>query len=275
MWILLCSATKWHLIKGVFPIHNHCSQDPDQDNVVTEDCDWGYFFSTKHFASWNIIFYHMINWLQGLYGTSSRRDAIAIKWPPFHHQHQNSSKYIFFITNKCWPDLIWSPKLTAVAKCYGLLAKICVTFRMKLYHHPSSLSITSSSILKQQRIQRKKVWEADNPMAPFFGTTVSHNFSLSPCLYSDAGPPSVMLCSFSCFSFLPVNRGAGEGNMQLNVPTGQFRVSHLERTSDVMVSRALGEEWTDGKPEVFGVSWKPYLHKDNANTSWKQNIMAS
>lgn len=108
MWILLCSATKWHLIKGVFPIHNHCSQDPDQDNVVTEDCDWGYFFSTKHFASWNIIFYHMINWLQGLYGTSSRRDAIAIKWPPFHHQHQNSSKYIFFITNKCWPDLIWS-----------------------------------------------------------------------------------------------------------------------------------------------------------------------
>lgn len=138
---------------------------------------------------------------------------------------------------------------------------------MKRHPQPSSFSITSNSSLRQQRIQMKNPREADSPLSPFFGVMVSHLFSLSPsfpyCDSCSTSPPTSAL--FSAFgSFCSsVNRGAGEANTQLKFLSGQFRSSHLEKTSDVKVSRVLGEEWTDGKAEGFGVSWKLCLHKNN------------
>lgn len=147
-----------------------------------------------------------------------------------------------------------------------------VQFRMKLLPHPNSFSITSS---REQRVQIKRVGQADSPMPPFFVVAKSHCLSLSPSFpYSDSssiGFPSVALCSLSCSSFLGVNRGAGEGNTHFS--TEQFRASHLERTSDVQVSRALGEEGTDGKAEGFGVSWKLCLKTNNTDL-WEQQYKA-
>lgn len=141
---------------------------------------------------------------------------------------------------------------------------LSVTFRMKVLTHPSSFGITSSSIFRQHRIQNKKDRVADSLMAPFFGVTVIHLFSLSPSFFR-ARPPSLTLCSFSWSLIWLVTREAGEGNAQPTFTAGQFRASHLAKTSDVKVSRALGVERTTGKGKRFRVSWKLCLHKDNAD----------